>query len=189
MLSLVHSDAILRNIRVSLDLNADVPGIQGDKIQLQQVLLNLLLNAFDSMKTCPLEDKEVLVRAAFNGPTMIEVSVRDRGTGLTADKLDKLFQPFYTTKPDGLGMGLSISRSIIEAHGGHLWAENNHGRGATFYFVLPVAVEGGGSREEGRGSSELLVSQQSPGRSRYSKQERSEKNSRLAARIAPTALD
>ncbi|HXV47299.1 MAG TPA: ATP-binding protein, partial [Candidatus Binatia bacterium] len=138
MLPLLHSDAILRNVRISLNLSADLPPANGDKIQLQQVLLNLLLNAFDSMKNCPFEDKTVLVRAATNCAGMIEVSVRDRGTGLTADKLDKMFQPFYTTKPDGLGMGLSISRSIIEAHGGRLWAENNPDRGATFYFVLPV---------------------------------------------------
>jgi two-component system sensor kinase FixL len=68
---------------------------------------------------------------------MVEVSVSDRGTGLTSDKLDKIFQPFFTTKKEGLGMGLSISRAIIEAHGGKLWAENNAGRGATFYFTLP----------------------------------------------------
>jgi two-component system sensor kinase FixL len=113
-----------------------------------------LLNAFDSMKNCPFEDKTVLIRAATNGAGMIEVSVYDRGTGLTADKLNKLFQPFYTTKPDGLGMGLSISRSIIQAHGGRLWVENNPDRGATFYFVLPVAEEGRGPRVEDRGSRE-----------------------------------
>jgi PAS domain S-box-containing protein len=146
MLPLVHSDAILRNVHVSLDLSGDLPHIHGDKIQLQQVLLNLLLNAFDSMKNCPFEDKKVLVRGAANGAGMIEVSVSDRGTGLTPDKLDKLFQPFYTTKPDGLGMGLSISRSIIEAHGGRLSAENNSDRGATFSFVLPV--EGTKTQEE-----------------------------------------
>jgi PAS domain S-box-containing protein len=154
MLPLVHSDAILRNVHVSLDLSADLPCVHGDKIQLQQVLLNLLLNAFDSMKNCPFEDKTVLIRAATHGAGMIEVSVYDRGTGLTADKLDKLFQPFYTTKPDGLGMGLSISRSIIQAHGGRLWVENNPDRGATFYFVLPVAEEGRGARVEDRGSGE-----------------------------------
>jgi PAS domain S-box-containing protein len=135
---LVHSDAVLRNVRVSVDVNADLPHVRGDKIELQQVLLNLLLNAFDAMKDCPLAKREVLVRAELNGGDLVRTSVTDRGTGLTSDKLGKIFQPFFTTKRDGLGMGLSISRSIIEAHGGRLWAENNADRGATFYFTVPV---------------------------------------------------
>jgi two-component system sensor kinase FixL len=116
--------------------------VLGDKIQLQQVLLNLMLNAFDAMKDCRSEEREVLVRIESAVAGMVEVSVSDRGTGLTGDQLDKIFQPFYTTKRDGLGMGLSISRSIIEAHGGRLWAKNNaEHRGATFSFTVPV--EGG----------------------------------------------
>jgi two-component system sensor kinase FixL len=139
---LVHSDAVLRNARVSFDFAARLPEVRGDKIQLQQVLLNLLLNAFDAMKDCSVEDREVSLRVE-GGAGMVEVSVSDHGTGLTSDKLDKIFQPFFTTKREGLGMGLSISRSIIEAHGGRLWAENNNGRGATFHFTVPVAEEGG----------------------------------------------
>ena len=139
---LVHSDAVLHNIRVSCDFAARLPEVRGDKIQLQQVLLNLLLNAFDAMKDCSVEDREVSLRVE-GGAGMVEVSVSDHGPGLTSDKLDKIFQPFFTTKREGLGMGLSISRSIIEAHGGHLWAENNNGRGATFHFTVPVAEEGG----------------------------------------------
>jgi len=110
----------------------------GDKIQLQQVLLNLLLNAFDAMIDCPADEREVLVRTELDGTNMIRTSVSDRGTGLTSDRLDKIFEPFFTTKRDGLGMGLSISLSIIEAHGGRLWAENNQSSGATFSFTLPV---------------------------------------------------
>ena len=139
---LVHSDAALRNVRVSCDFAARLPEVRGDKIQLQQVLLNLLLNAFDAMKDCSVEDREVSLRVE-GGAGMVEVSVSDHGTGLTSDKLDKIFQPFFTTKREGLGMGLSISRSIIEANGGRLWAENNNGRGATFHFTVPVAEEGG----------------------------------------------
>jgi PAS domain S-box-containing protein len=139
---LVHSDAVLHNVRVSCDFAARLPEVRGDKIQLQQVLLNLLLNAFDAMKDCSVEDREVSLRVE-GGAGMIEVSVSDHGPGLTSDKLDKIFQPFFTTKREGLGMGLSISRSIIEAHGGRLWAENNNGRGATFHFTVPVAEEGG----------------------------------------------
>jgi PAS domain S-box-containing protein len=138
---LVHSDAILRNLRVSLDVRPDLPYARGDKVQLQQVLLNLLLNAFDAMKDCPLAERKILVRAESDGSGLVRISVRDRGTGLTSDKLDKIFQPFFTTKRDGLGMGLSISRSIIETHGGCLWTENNPDRGATFYFTLPIAKE------------------------------------------------
>jgi PAS domain S-box-containing protein len=135
---LVHSDAVLRNVRVSLDIIPNLPLVRGDKVQLQQVLLNLLLNAFDAMKDRPAAEREVVVRAEMNGAGTVEVAVRDRGAGLTSDKLDKIFQPFYTTKRDGLGMGLSICRSIIEAHGGRLWAQNNPDRGATFHFTVPL---------------------------------------------------
>jgi two-component system sensor kinase FixL len=139
IVALVHSDAILRNIRVILDVRPVFPVVRGDKIQLQQVLLNLMLNAFDAMKDCRSEEREVLVRIESAVAGMVEVSVSDRGTGLTGDQLDKIFQPFYTTKRDGLGMGLSISRSIIEAHGGRLRAENNAEHpGATFCFTVPV---------------------------------------------------
>jgi PAS domain S-box-containing protein len=143
---LVHSDAILLNIKLALDLDDNLQPVQGDKVQLQQVVLNLLLNAFDAMKDCPASERDVKLRLEGSGAGLIQAAVSDRGTGLTVDKLDKIFQPFYTTKGDGLGMGLSICRSIIEAHGGHLWAENNADRGATFYFT--VRVDGAG-REEG----------------------------------------
>jgi len=105
---------------------------------LQQVLLNLLLNAFDAMRDCPADERDVLLRAELDGADMLRISVSDHGTGLTSDQLDKIFQPFFTTKREGLGMGLSISRSIVEAHDGRIWAENNRDQGATFYFMLPV---------------------------------------------------
>jgi two-component system sensor kinase FixL len=138
IISLVHSDAVLRNVRVSLDVGRDLQAVRGDKIQLQQVFLNLMLNAFDAMEDCPPENREARVQVASDGEGQIAVSVRDRGPGLTDEKLGRIFEPFYTTKRNGLGMGLSISRSIIEAHGGKLWAENNaDGAGATFYLTLP----------------------------------------------------
>jgi two-component system sensor kinase FixL len=112
--------------------------VRGDKVQLQQVMLNLLLNAFDAIRDRAETDREVKVRGQRQDAHLVRVGVRDRGSGLAADKLEQIFQPFYTTKRDGLGMGLSISRSIIEAHGGRLWAENNPDRGATFYFTVPV---------------------------------------------------
>jgi signal transduction histidine kinase len=140
VLPLVHSDAILRNSRVSVDVAPGLPPVRGDRIQLQQVVLNLLLNAFEAMKDRPAHEREVVVRVDRDGAEMVRIAVRDRGTGLSADAAGKIFQPFYTTKPNGLGMGLSISRSIIEGHAGRLQAENNTDRGATFSFTLPVAA-------------------------------------------------
>jgi two-component system, LuxR family, sensor kinase FixL len=138
VVALVHSDAILQNTKISLRLKDDLPTVLGDKVQLQQVVLNLLLNAFDAMKGYSPLEREVEVHVEPYGAKMIKVAVSDRGTGLSLDKLDKIFEPFYTTKGEGLGMGLSICRSIIEAHGGNLWAENNPDRGATFYFTVPI---------------------------------------------------
>jgi PAS domain S-box-containing protein len=142
---LVHSDAILQNVKIALQLDDNLPPVRGDKVQLQQVVLNLLLNAFDAMGECLASEREVGLRAERENAGMILVAVSDRGTGLSGDKLDKIFQPFFTTKGEGLGMGLSICRSIIEAHGGRLWAENNPHRGATFYFTVPVEGAAGGS--------------------------------------------
>ena len=138
VLSLVHSDADLRNVQVDYQPGDEVPSVRGDRIQLQQVLLNLLLNAFDAMKECRTDERRVSVRVHCDDAGLVEVSVRDGGIGLTHDKLGRIFEPFFTTKNEGMGMGLSISRSIVEAHGGHLWAENNPDRGATFHLVLPV---------------------------------------------------
>jgi two-component system sensor kinase FixL len=138
---LLHSDAVLHNIRIALKLGTDLPPVRGEKVQLQQVVLNLLLNAFDAMTEVPANEREVQVRAETDGAGMLRVAVGDRGIGLSAEKLDKIFQPFYTTKREGIGMGLSISRSIVEAHGGYLWAENNSDVGATFYFTVPIYRE------------------------------------------------
>jgi PAS domain S-box-containing protein len=146
--ALVHSDAILQGVRILLEVKPGLPSVRGDKIQLQQVVLNLLLNAFEAMKDCPANEREVKVLAETAGAGSLRLAVRDHGTGLGDDKLDKIFQPFYTTKRDGLGMGLAISRSIIDTHGGRLWAENNPDRGATFYCTLPVSVEGRGTKDE-----------------------------------------
>jgi two-component system sensor kinase FixL len=107
--------------------------VRGDGVQLQQVVLNLLINAFDAMKEATTKERNVKVSAKTNGAGTVEISVRDHGSGLASDKLAQIFQPFYTTKQDGLGMGLPISRSIIEAHG-----ESNVDLGATFHFTLPV---------------------------------------------------
>ena len=138
VVQLVHSDGILRNIRVETDCQDGLPSARGDRVQLQQVVLNLLVNAFDAMQDAPARERKVVVRAESNGAGTVMISVRDQGTGLASDTLNKVFQPFYTTKREGLGMGLTISRSIIESHGGRLWAESNADRGATFYFTVPI---------------------------------------------------
>jgi PAS domain S-box-containing protein len=142
VVALAHSDAILHNVRVLLKIDPGLPRVRADRVQLQQVLLNLLLNAFDAVKDCSVHERDIEVRANYDDARMIRVAMRDRGVGLGADQLEMIFQPFYTTKPDGLGMGLSISRSIIESHGGRLWAENNPDRGATFCFTVPVEESG-----------------------------------------------
>ncbi|MFM0168473.1 ATP-binding protein [Paraburkholderia sediminicola] len=138
VVALVHSDAIVRGTRVTLDIDTALPLVRGDRVQLQQVMLNLLLNAFDAMADVPPVDRAVSVTLKSVDNGMVLAAVRDRGHGLTADKLDKIFKPFFTSKPQGLGLGLSISRSIIDMHRGRLWAENNDDRGATFYVALPA---------------------------------------------------
>jgi two-component system, LuxR family, sensor kinase FixL len=134
----VHSDAVLQNVQIAFKRNSDLPRVRGDRVQLQQVILNLLVNAFDAVKDCPAQNRQVIVRVEREGESMLKVTVRDRGVGLRGEVLDKIFQPFYTTRRDGLGMGLAICRSIIESHGGRLWAENNADGGATFCFTMPL---------------------------------------------------
>jgi two-component system sensor kinase FixL len=136
---LVRSDAIVRGISVTLDIDDALPPVLGDKVQLQQVVLNLLLNAFDAMNSVPPVDRMVSVTLQREGSKMVCMAIKDQGHGLTADKLDKIFKPFFTSKPQGLGLGLSISRTIVDMHRGRLWAENNINRGATFFVALPVS--------------------------------------------------
>ena len=138
VMTLVRSDAEMRRVRLVLESDPALPPVHGDRVQLQQVLLNLLLNAMEAPNDNPPGKQLVEVRIRPAGAT-VEVAVSDNGHGIVADKLLRVFEPFYTSKPNGLGMGLTISRSIIEAHGGRLWAENNADGGATFHFTLPVA--------------------------------------------------
>ena len=122
---------------VRSELAANLPSIRGDRVQLQQVILNLLRNAADSMSRVHDRPREVVIRSEREDQSAIRLSVIDDGTGLEPEAADRLFQPFYTTKPEGMGIGLCISRSIIEAHQGRLWARPNEGPGATFCFTLP----------------------------------------------------
>jgi signal transduction histidine kinase len=139
VVKLLGSDAIIRNVSVALELEPMLPMARGDRVQLQQVVLNLLLNAMDAIAEGDGGDRTVLVRTRNTGGQTLHVAVQDAGSGVRDGTLDLVFEPFYTTKPTGMGMGLAISRSIIEAHGGVIWAANNPTRGATFHFALPVA--------------------------------------------------
>ena len=114
-----------------------LPLLQGDRVQLQQVMLNLILNAVEAMSGSDEGSRELLISTEQDGANGVRVAVRDWGPGLKPESLDQLFDAFYTTKPDGMGMGLSICRSIIEAHGGRVWAAPNPPRGAAFRFTLP----------------------------------------------------
>ncbi len=145
---LVRADAILRNVRVALQCDPRVPRGSCDSIQLQQVMLNLLVNAFDAMSEIPVSEREVVMRVDGDDADTVKVMVSDRGSGLSPDTLSQMFNPFYTTKKNGLGMGLAISQSIIEAHGGRLWAENKPDCGAAFYFTLPVSGVRPGARSQ-----------------------------------------
>ena len=118
-----------------------LPLIQGDRVQLQQVVLNLIVNAVHALSEGSQEPRELSISTSMNGSTGVLVSVRDSGPSICPENLDRLFDPFYTTRPDGMGMGLSICRSIVDAHGGRLWATPNLAHGVTFQFTLPVNVE------------------------------------------------
>ncbi|CAB3801086.1 Adaptive-response sensory-kinase SasA [Paraburkholderia ultramafica] len=140
VMHLMRRDAVSRGVRMTLDSAAQVPLVRCDKIQLQQVMINLLLNAFDAVEGCCAEDRvvSVTVSTAPQGEG-VRIAVSDRGLGLNADQVGEVFKPFSSSKPHGLGLGLSISCSIVSMHGGRLWAENNGDRGATFHILLPSA--------------------------------------------------
>ena len=128
--------------RVSLrtDLAPDLPAIVGDRIQLQQVIVNLMLNGMEAMQSIADRPRELTIRSRRDGALQVQLTVTDCGVGISADSAERLFSPFFTTKSSGMGMGLSISRSIIEAHGGRLWAEPNEPQGAIFQFTMPACL-------------------------------------------------
>ena len=135
---LVNADAVARNVSIRLEQARDLPPIWGDRVQLQQVVLNLLLNGLDAMPEGGGGDRSLVLQTTRTGSDTVEVAVRDSGTGIDEANLDQVFQAFYTTKAAGMGMGLTIARAIVEAHGGRLTARNNPTIGATFAFTLPV---------------------------------------------------
>ena len=139
---LITTDVTVRNKVINTKLANNLPQIQGDRIQLQQVLLNLISNSLEAMDGMD-DARELLVRTSLKGSRMILIEVKDSGCGIPEQNMSQLFTHFFTSKPDGLGMGLSISRSIVETHGGRLEVKNNSDRGATFYFTLPLVLPSG----------------------------------------------
>ena len=141
VVALSLSELQRNRVIVQSELADDLPSITGDRVQLQQVILNLLRNASDAMAGVHDRPRQLLIRTEREGGDRVRVTVRDAGTGFDRQSMDKLFDAFYTTKSDGMGIGLSVSRSIVERHHGRLWAEPNDGPGATFSFSIPCAPD------------------------------------------------
>jgi PAS domain S-box-containing protein len=138
MLVLLRSEANRHSLPMRTDLAADLPRVTADRVQLQQVFLNLMLNGIEAMKD---SGGVLTIVSQLDNDDQLLISISDTGVGLPAEKADQIFNAFFTTKPQGSGMGLAISRSIVESHGGRLWASANSGRGTTFHFTLPTAAE------------------------------------------------
>lgn len=136
---LVRSELTARRVILEVDVSSDLPAVRGDRVQLQQVLLNLLINGVDALNGRPPERRRLSVRAARMENQAVEVTVRDTGPGIPVDELAKIFEPFFTTKAGGLGLGLAISQTIVQAHGGRIQAENAPDGGAIFRFTLKEA--------------------------------------------------
>ena len=137
VIALTRSEVLRHAVLLQTQLATGLPLIEGDRIQLQQVILNLIMNAVEAMSGIGEEAREVLISTETDPAGSVLVTVRDSGPGLDPTSVDRIFEAFYTTKPEGMGMGLAICRSIIEAHGGRLWASANESRGAVFQFTLP----------------------------------------------------
>jgi signal transduction histidine kinase len=137
MVSLMSSEAVRRAISIRTELAPELPKVIADRVQLQQVFMNLMLNGIDAINEVNAAG-DLTIKSQRNPDGQVLISVSDTGIGLPPEGADKVFETFFTTKPQGTGMGLSISRSIIESYGGRLWATGNSDRGATFQFTLPV---------------------------------------------------
>jgi C4-dicarboxylate-specific signal transduction histidine kinase len=140
MLNLARGELAARSVEIDIDVQDDLPMVKGDRVQLQQVLLNLLMNAAEAMAANPPRERRVRVGVVRRG-TAVCTTVSDCGPGIPSHQLETVFDAFYTTKDNGLGLGLSICRSIITAHGGRLWATNNVPRGSSFHFTIPAAIQ------------------------------------------------
>jgi PAS domain S-box-containing protein len=141
VLKLIDGDLVNQGVTMHTKLAPALPTVKGDRVQLQQVLLNLVMNASDAMNSYSSTDRQMVVCTELSDGEGVRFSVSDCGSGIAPDELEQIFEPFFTTKPHGLGLGLSVCRTIISAHGGKLWAANNPERGATFHFTVPVSNE------------------------------------------------
>lgn len=139
---LARTEALKNRISIQTQLASDLPVAFADRIQLQQVILNLIMNAVEAMSEITEGPRDLLIRTGADESGAIVIAVQDSGPGVKTEDLHRLFTPFYTTKPQGMGMGLAICRSIVEAHGGRLWATANLDKGATFQFTLPIGDVG-----------------------------------------------
>ncbi len=138
MTALLRTEAARHSVTIRAEFDADMPHILADRVQLQQVLMNLMLNAIEAMKDT---GGELAIKSGMNPEGQLTVSISDTGVGLPVESADRIFDPFHTTKPQGTGMGLTITRSIVESYGGRVWATSNQGAGATFHFTLPTGAE------------------------------------------------
>jgi PAS domain S-box-containing protein len=141
VIALIRREINVHGVSLRLDLGSSLPPVDGDRIQLQQVVMNLLMNGIQAMSPVTGRRRELRIRSREHGSDQILVAVDDSGTGIESENVDQVFNAFFTTKPDGLGMGLSICRSIIEQHGGRIWVSRNAGPGSTFQFTLPASRE------------------------------------------------
>jgi signal transduction histidine kinase len=137
VVALSRAEAGKQGVTMQIQLADDLPRIRGDRVQLQQVLINLIINAIQAMGAVE-GNREIHVSTVYNASEGVRVSVRDTGPGIGTEDMPHLFEPFYTTKPRGMGMGLSICRSIVEDHGGRLWASEHEPKGALLQFTIPV---------------------------------------------------
>jgi C4-dicarboxylate-specific signal transduction histidine kinase len=138
---LASVDTRLHDVSLELRLADSLPTVLADGIQIQQVVLNLIRNAVDAMIESEAGNRQIIVHTALRDSSMVQISVTDFGSGLPADCDEELFQPFFTTKKDGMGMGLSVSRSIVDSHGGQMWFSRNQGGGTTFFVTVPIVPE------------------------------------------------
>jgi signal transduction histidine kinase len=141
VVALSLSELERNNVIVRTELAGELPPVQGDRVQLQQVILNLFLNASDAMSSVVDRPRQLVIRTERDGEDRVRLSVRDTGVGFEPQGMDRLFDAFYTTKSNGMGIGLSVSRFIVESHKGRLWATPNDGPGATFSFSIPCGPQ------------------------------------------------
>jgi signal transduction histidine kinase len=140
MITLLGNEASRNSVSIRTDLDPDIPKVLADPVQVQQVLMNLVMNSIDAMKDVN-QTRELAIQSRLAEDRHLLISISDTGVGLPLQQKDKIFDAFFTTKPHGIGMGLRISRSIVESHGGRLWAADNSPHGASFSFTLPISVE------------------------------------------------